>query len=258
MEYSTIIARIDENNAGHIILNRPDKLNALNTKMMQEVCKAAREMDDDKNVSIIVISGSKKAFAAGADISEMATMSFSEAYTQDLFTGWDDLTRIRKPLIAAVSGYALGGGCELAMMCDLIIASETAKFGQPEINLGIIPGIGGTQRLTRAIGKAKAMDLILTGRMISAHEAESYGLVARVVPADRFDDEVAEFVLEVAKKSQMATRLAKESVNVAFQGSLSDGLQFERRAVQASFATNDQKEGMSAFIEKRKPSFSHS
>lgn len=257
MEYSTIIARIDENNAGHIILNRPDKLNALNMEMMREVCAAAREMDDDNNVSVIVISGSRKAFAAGADIVEMASMSYSDAFTQDLFTGWDALTRIRKPLLAAVSGYALGGGCELAMMCDLIIASETAKFGQPEIGLGIIPGIGGTQRLTRAIGKAKAMDLILTGRMISAQEAEACGLVARVVSEEHFDAEIEAFVLDVAMKSQIATRIAKESVNVAFQGSLSDGLQFERRAVQATFATNDQKEGMAAFMEKRKPVFSH-
>lgn len=257
MKYETIITKIDDNNVGHIELNRPEALNALNRTMMTEVCEAAQTMDSDDNVSVILIHGSKKAFAAGADIKEMATLSFTEAYTRDLFTGWDALANIRKPLIAAVSGYALGGGCELAMMCDLIIASETAQFGQPEINLGIMPGMGGTQRMARAVGKAKAMDLMLTGRLISASEAESYGLVARVFSAATFETEVEKFALEVAGKSQIATRMVKESINIAFDSPLSEGLRFERRSAQSMFATNDQKEGMAAFIEKRKPKFSN-
>lgn len=257
MNYETIITRIDDNNIGYIRLNRPEALNALNRTVMNEVCDAARVMDDDDDVSIILILGSEKTFAAGADIKEMATLSFADAYTINLFSGWDALANIRKPLVAAVSGYALGGGCELAMMCDLILASETAKFGQPEINLGIMPGMGGTQRMTRAIGKAKAMDLMLTGRMISATEAESYGLVARVFSADTFESEVEKFALEVAGKSQIATRMIKESINVAFQSPLSEGLRFELRSSQSVFSTDDQKEGMAAFIEKRKAKFSN-
>lgn len=257
MNYETILTRIDDNNVGFIRLNRPEALNALNRKVMDEVCDAARMMDDDDDVSVIIILGSEKAFAAGADIKEMAALSFAGAYTSNLFSGWDVLARIRKPLVAAVSGYALGGGCELAMMCDLIIASETAKFGQPEINLGIMPGMGGTQRMTRAIGKAKAMDLMLTGRMITAGEADSYGLVARVFPPETFESEVEKFALEVAGKSQIATRLIKESINVAFQGPLTEGLRFELRSAQSAFSTNDQKEGMAAFIEKRKPKFAN-
>jgi enoyl-CoA hydratase len=255
--YETIITQRNEDNVGYITLNRPEALNALNAKMMEEMCKAALSMDVDDNVSVIVILGSKKAFAAGADIKEMASLSFADAYSQDLFGGWDALSRVRKPLVAAVSGFALGGGCELAMMCDLIIASETAKFGQPEIKLGIIPGMGGTQRMTRAIGKAKAMDMMLTGRMISAVEAEAHGLVARVVPAERFGAEVEEFAAEVAGKSQISARMVKEAINAAFETPLADGLRFERRASQSAFATGDQKEGMAAFIEKRLPKFSH-
>jgi enoyl-CoA hydratase len=257
MTYETILTRIDDTNVAYITLNRPEVLNALNGKVMEEVCEAAMALDQNDDVSVIVILGSEKAFAAGADIKEMASLSFTDAYAQDLFGGWDALARVRKPLVAAVSGYALGGGCELAMMCDLIIASETAKFGQPEIKLGIIPGMGGTQRMTRAIGKARAMDLMLTGRMISAQEAEAYGLVARVVPAARFDEEIEGFATEVAGKSQISTRMVKESINAAFETSLADGLRFERRASQSAFATDDQKEGMSAFVEKRQPKFSN-
>lgn len=257
MAYETILTQSNDDNVGYITLNRPEALNALNAQVMREVCEAALAMDSDDNISVIVIRGSKKAFAAGADIKEMATLTFAEAYSRDLFGGWDALSRVRKPLVAAVSGYALGGGCELAMMCDLIIASETAKFGQPEIKLGIIPGMGGTQRMTRAIGKAKAMDMMLTGRMISAAEAEAYGLVARVVPAEGFEDEIETFAAEVAGKSQVSTRMVKEAINAAFETSLMDGLRFERRASQSAFATDDQKEGMAAFIEKRSPKFSH-
>lgn len=256
MEYESITTDIRDS-AGHIILNRPKALNALNSKMMNEVCQAAHEMDADEDISVIILRGSEKAFAAGADIKEMADLSFAEANRLDLFTGWDSLTRVRTPIVAAVSGYALGGGCELAMMCDLIIATDTAKFGQPEINLGIIPGIGGTQRLTRAIGKAQAMDMILTGRLLSADEAKEYGLVSRVVSVEDFDDEVENFATAVASKSQIACRLAKEAVNAAFESSLSEGLHLERRLVHSTFATNDQKEGMSAFVEKREPNFAH-
>lgn len=256
MEYTTITTDI-RNAAGHIILNRPKALNALNLEMMNEVCQAAHEMDADEDVSVIIIRGSEKAFAAGADIKEMAELSFAEANRIDLFTGWDSLTRVRTPIVAAVSGYALGGGCELAMMCDLIIATDTAKFGQPEINLGIIPGIGGTQRLTRAIGKAQAMDMILTGRMLSAEEAKEYGLVARVVSPEDFEAEVESFADSIASKSQIACRLAKEAVNAAFESGLSEGLHLERRLVHSTFATDDQTEGMAAFVEKREPSFAN-
>lgn len=255
MNYETIKTRVDTNNVGYINLDRPKALNALNHKVMEEVCEAARSMDADASVSVIVILGSEKAFAAGADIKEMAGLSFSNAYDLDLFGGWDMLEKIRKPLVAAVSGYALGGGCELAMMCDVIVASETAKFGQPEINLGILPGMGATQRMTRAIGKSKAMDLMLTGRMISAEEAEAYGLVARIFPAETFLTEVEKFVLEIAGKSQISTRMVKESINIAFQTHLAAGLRFERRTAQSAFSTYDQKEGMAAFVEKRDPKF---
>ncbi|WP_152345695.1 enoyl-CoA hydratase-related protein [Brevibacterium sp. CFH 10365] len=256
MKYSTITTDVRDS-AGHIILNRPKALNALNLEMMDEVCRAAHEMDVDEDVSVILIRGSEKAFAAGADIKEMAELSFADANRIDLFTGWDSLTRVRTPIVAAVSGYALGGGCELAMMCDVIIATDTAKFGQPEINLGIIPGIGGTQRLTRAIGKAQAMDMILTGRMLSAEEAKEYGLVARVVSAEDFDSEIESFASAIASKSQIACRLAKEAVNAAFESNLREGLHLERRLVHSTFATDDQKEGMAAFVKKREPSFAN-
>ncbi|RBP68098.1 short chain enoyl-CoA hydratase [Brevibacterium sanguinis] len=254
MEFTTIATEI-RGAAGHITLNRPEALNALNREMMAEVCHAAHEMDTDDAVSVIIIRGSAKAFAAGADIKEMADLSFADAHRMDLFAGWDSLTRVRTPIVAAVSGYALGGGCELAMMCDLIIATDTAKFGQPEIRLGIIPGMGGTQRLTRAIGKAQAMDMILTGRMMSAAEAKDCGLVARVVPEDDFDAEIDSFVEDIAARSLIASRMAKEAVNFAYESTLSEGLRLERRLVQSTFATEDQKEGMAAFIEKREASF---
>jgi len=254
MQFETIDVDIRES-VGHITLNRPEALNALNLQMMQELCQAAQDMDLDKQVSLIILRGSERAFAAGADIKEMSDMSFSEVNQIDLFTGWDTLTHIRTPIIAAVSGYALGGGCELAMMCDLILASDTAKFGQPEINLGIIPGIGGTQRLTRAIGKAQAMDMVLTGRNMSAQEAKEQGLVARVIPADDFEAEIDKFAQSVVQKSQIATRTAKEAINTAFESSLSEGVHLERRLVHGLFATQDQKEGMTAFLEKREPSF---
>lgn len=254
MQFETITVDFRES-VGHITLNRPKALNALNLQMMQELCEAAQDMDRDEQVSLIILRGSERAFAAGADIKEMSEMSFSEVHQIDLFTGWDALTHIRTPIVAAVSGYALGGGCELAMMCDLILASDTAKFGQPEINLGIIPGIGGTQRLARAIGKAQAMDMVLTGRNMSAQEAKDQGLVARVIPADDFEAEIDTFARSVVKKSQIATRTAKEAINTAFESTLSEGVHLERRLVHGLFATQDQKEGMAAFMEKREPSF---
>ncbi|TDT32841.1 enoyl-CoA hydratase [Naumannella halotolerans] len=242
---------------GWITLNRPRALNALNTELMNDVVGAVAAYDADPGIGVIVITGSEKAFAAGADIKEMQPKTFSEVYTEDFFADWDRLSAARKPIIAAVSGYALGGGCELAMMCDLIIASETAKFGQPEINLGVIPGIGGSQRLTRAVGKAKAMDLILTGRTIGAEEAERSGLVARVVPADRFLDVVGEVADTIASKSLPSVMMAKEVVNRAFETGLAEGVKFERRSFGSLFATEDQTEGMAAFVEKRQPEFRH-
>ena len=240
-----------------ITLNRPEALNALNIALMQEVVGAVRDCDQDPGISVMVITGSEKAFAAGADIKEMMSNDYAEVLAADWFSEWDALARVRKPLIAAVAGYALGGGCELAMMCDLIIAADTAKFGQPEIKLGVIPGIGGSQRLTRAIGKSKAMDLILTGRTIDAIEAERTGLVARVVTAESLQDEVAAIAADIASKSLPVVILAKEAVNRAFESSLSDGIHFERRIFHSVFALDDQKEGMAAFAEKRAPNFSN-
>lgn len=254
MQFETITVDIRES-VGHITLNRPKALNALNLQMMQELCRVAQDMDRDEEVSLIILRGSERAFAAGADIKEMSEMSFSQVHQIDLFTGWDALTRIRTPIVAAVSGYALGGGCELAMLCDLILASDTAKFGQPEINLGIIPGIGGTQRLARAIGKAQTMDMVFTGRTMSAQEAKEQGLVARVIPTDGFEAEIDKFAQSVVQKSQIAIRTAKEAINTAFESSLSEGVHLERRLVHGLFATQDQKEGMAAFMEKREPSF---
>ena len=212
-------------------------------------------MQADATIGAVVLTGSEKAFAAGADIKEMQSLSFVDAYTGDFIGTWDDIAGFRKPLIAAVSGFALGGGCELAMMCDFIIASKTAKFGQPEITLGIIPGMGGSQRLTRAVGKAKAMDLCLTGRMMDATEAESAGLVARVVEPERLLDEAVEAAARIASFSLPAVMMAKEAVNRAFEQTLGEGLRFERRLFHSLFATEDQKEGMAAFVEKRKPDF---
>ncbi|RXF70320.1 enoyl-CoA hydratase [Hansschlegelia zhihuaiae] len=240
---------------GLITLNRPKALNALNATMIRELGEALAAFEANEAVGAVVITGSDKAFAAGADIREMADKSFSDVYLADLGGGWRRVVECRKPRIAAVSGYALGGGAELAQMCDIVFASETAKFGQPEITLGIIPGFGGTQRLTRAVGKAKAMDLVLTGRMMDAQEAEKSGLVSRIVPAEKLLDEALEAAAKIASFSRAAVLAAKEAVDVAAEVGLSEGARFERRAFQALFATEDQTEGMAAFVEKRKPEF---
>jgi enoyl-CoA hydratase len=256
MDYQCITTRIEGEQVALITLNRPKQLNALNDQLMDELGHALRLFDADPEIGCMVITGSEKAFAAGADITAMARFSFADAYRGDFITrNWETIRSMRKPVIAAVSGFALGGGCELAMMCDFIIASDTAKFGQPEIKLGIIPGAGGTQRLPRAVGKAKAMDMALTGRMMDAAEAERAGLVSRVVAADKLLDEALAAALMVSSFSQIATMAAKESVNRAFEGSLADGITFERRLFHALFATDDQKEGMDAFVNKRKPAF---
>ena len=258
MTYELITVRTEADKVGIITLNRPKQLNALNDQLMDELGAALKSFDADRAIGCMVITGSEKAFAAGADIGAMASYSFADAYGGDYITrNWEAIRSIRKPVIAAVSGFALGGGCELAMMCDFIIAADTAKFGQPEIKLGIIPGAGGTQRLPRAIGKAKAMDLALTGRMMDANEAERAGLVSRVVPLDKLMDETLGAAITICGFSQLATMAAKESVNRAFESSLSDGVMFERRMFHALFATADQKEGMDAFVNKRKPEFQH-
>jgi enoyl-CoA hydratase len=240
---------------GIIRLNRPQALNALNAVLRNELLAAAEAFDADAEIGCILITGSDKAFAAGADIKEMADQSYIDISRADYPVDYERLTRVRKPIIAAVAGYALGGGCELAMMCDFIIAADTARFGQPEIKLGVIPGIGGTQRLTRAVGKAKAMDLILTGRMMDAAEAERSGLVARVVPAASLMNEAMKAAETIAAMSLPSVLAAKEAVNRSFETSLAEGVRFERRVFHALFATKDQKEGMAAFIEKRPPKF---
>jgi enoyl-CoA hydratase len=255
--YETILTETRER-VGLIRLNRPKQLNALNDTLMEELGKALLAFDADDDIGVIVLTGSEKAFAAGADIVGMKDFSFADVYRSDYFTrGWVTLRQVRKPVIAAVMGYALGGGCEVAMMCDLIIAGDNARFGQPEIKLGIIPGAGGTQRLPRAIGKAKAMDLLLTGRTIDASEADRLGLVSRVAPAGKALDLALEVAAEIALMPLQALMMLKESVNRAYETPLSEGLLFERRMVHALFATQDQKEGMAAFLEKRKPSFQH-
>jgi enoyl-CoA hydratase len=240
---------------GLITLNRPNALNALNTTLMREVIEAASQFEKDAKVGAIVITGSEKAFAAGADIKEMQPKSYMDAFLEDFFADWDALSRVRKPIIAAVAGYALGGGCELAMMCDFIIAAENAKFGQPEITLGVIPGMGGSQRLTRFVGKSKAMDMCLTGRMMDAAEAERSGLVSRVVPLNDLLEETLKAAAKIADLSLPSVILAKEAVNRAYETTLSEGLRFERRVFHSLFATEDQKEGMTAFTEKRSPGF---
>lgn len=242
---------------GLITLNRPQALNALNDATMREVVEAATAFDRSADVGAIVLTGSQKAFAAGADIKEMSSQTYATMYEADWFAHWDNLTRLRTPIIAAVNGYALGGGCELAMMCDLLIAGESAKFGQPEINLGVIPGMGGSQRLTRAVGKAKAMDMCLTGRMMDAAEAERAGLVSRLVADDAVLGTALEAATTIAEKSKFTARVAKEAVNAAFETTLAQGILFERRTFHALFASHDQKEGMAAFVEKRKPGFEH-
>lgn len=257
MSYETILVTRSER-VGTITLNRPKALNALNSQVMREVTDAAAELDADPGIGAIIITGAgEKAFAAGADIKEMASLSFSEVFEADFFAAWGNLAAVRTPLIAAVAGYALGGGCELAMMCDVLIAADTAKFGQPEIKLGVLPGMGGSQRLTRAIGKAKAMDLILTGRTIDAAEAERSGLVSRVVPADTLLDEANAVATTISQMSRSAARMAKEAVNRAFESTLTEGLLYERRLFHSAFATDDQTEGMAAFTEKRAPNFTH-
>ncbi len=241
---------------GLLTLNRPKALNALCQKLTEEMTDALDRLEADDAVGAIVVTGSEKAFAAGADIKEMASKSYMDVYMEDFITAtWERVTRCRKPVIAAVSGYALGGGCELAMMCDIILAADTAKFGQPEITIGTIPGAGGTQRLTRAVGKSKAMEMILTGRMMEAEEAERSGLVARVVPADRLMDEALALGEKIASMSRPVVMLAKEAVNAAFETTLTEGIRFERRLFHSTFATEDQKEGMAAFAEKRRPAF---
>ena len=258
MTYETILTATHADKVGVITLNRPKQLNALNGELMDELGAALKAYDANPAIGCMVITGSEKAFAAGADIGAMATYNFADVYQQDFITrNWETIRSVRKPVIAAVSGFALGGGCELAMMCDFIIAADNAKFGQPEIKLGIIPGAGGTQRLPRAVGKAKAMDLALTGRMMDATEAERAGLVSRIVALDKLMDETLAAALMICDHSQLATMAAKESVNRSFESGLADGVMFERRMFHALFATSDQKEGMAAFVGKRKAQFTN-
>jgi enoyl-CoA hydratase len=258
MTYELINVTTEASKVGVITLNRPKQLNALNSQLMVELGQALKAFDADPAIGCMIITGSEKAFAAGADIGAMATYTFADVYRDDYITrDWETIRSIRKPVIAAVSGFALGGGCELAMMCDFIIAADNAKFGQPEIKLGIIPGAGGTQRLPRAIGKAKAMDLALTGRMMDVNEAEKAGLVSRIVPLDKLMEEALGAALMICDYSQIATMAAKESINRAFESGLADGVMFERRLFHALFATSDQKEGMDAFVNKRKAAFKH-
>ncbi len=255
MAYETINVEVQDH-VSLIKLNRPDALNALNSQLLGELCDALEEADGNDKVRCIVITGSEKAFAAGADIKEMSTMSFVDVFSSNMFARVHDrFTAIRKPIIAAVAGYALGGGCELAMMCDFIIAADSAKFGQPEINLGVIAGIGGTQRLTRYVGKSKSMDMNLTGRFMDAEEAERAGLVSRVVPAKKLLDEATGAAQKIAEKSMLTTMAVKETVNRSYELSLNEGILFERRVFHSMFATEDQKEGMAAFLEKRAAQF---
>jgi len=257
MNYETIITSRDERVA-LITLNRPKALNALNDQLMDELGHALQSFDADDEIACVVITGSEKAFAAGADITMMAKYDFMDVYKGDYITkNWETIRKVRKPVIAAVAGFALGGGCELAMMCDFIIAADTAKFGQPEIKLGIIPGAGGTQRLPRAVSKAKAMDMCLTARMMDAQEAERAGLVSRIVPADQLLTEALSAAKTIASMSLPIVMMVKESINTAYETSLSEGVHFERRLFHATFATDDQKEGMTAFVEKRAAQFKH-
>ena len=257
MAYQNIVVEA-RGPVGLITLNRPKALNALNAALIVELGKALDDFEASAEIGAIVLTGSEKAFAAGADIKEMKDQTFIDAYVGDFITkGWERITTCRKPVIAAVAGYALGGGCEVAMMCDFIIAAETAKFGQPEITIGTVPGAGGTQRLTRAVGKAKAMEMVLTGRMMDAIEAERSGLVSRIVPAADLVEEAVKAATTIAKLSHPIVMMAKEAVNRAFETTLSEGIRFERRMFHATFATEDQKEGMNAFAEKRQPNFAN-
>lgn len=254
MAYETILTET-LGKVGLITLNRPKALNALNSQVLSELVAAVAAFEADAGIGCLVLTGSEKAFAAGADIKEMQAISYVDAYVQDFFAGWEQFTRARKPVIAAVAGYALGGGCELAMMCDFIIAADNARFGQPEITLGVMPGMGGSQRLTRFVGKAKAMDLVLTGRMMDAAEAERCGLVSRIVPAGELVDEALKAAAKIADFSLPAVMMAKEAVNRSYETTLAEGLRFERRLFHSMFALEDQKEGMAAFAEKRKANF---
>jgi enoyl-CoA hydratase len=254
MTYETILTE-RRDKVGLITLNRPQALNALNARLIDELNHALDAFERDPGIGCIVLTGSSKAFAAGADIKEMADLTYPQIYLDDLFVESDRVAARRKPVIAAVAGFALGGGCELALMCDFILAADNARFGQPEINLGVLPGMGGTQRLTRAVGKAKAMDMCLTGRLIDAEEAERAGLVARVVPLDQLLEQALAAAASIAAKSLPVAMMVKESVNRAFEVSLSEGIRFERRVFHAAFASEDQKEGMRAFIDKRQPAF---
>ena len=254
MAYETILVET-RGKVGLVTLNRPKALNALNVRMMADVVAALRRYEDDPTNGADVITGSERAFAAGADIKEMQPKTYLDAYSEDLFAGWDAMLRARKPIIAAVAGYALGGGCELAMMCDFIIAGDNAKFGQPEITLGVMPGMGGSQRLTRFVGKSKAMDMILTARMMDAAEAERAGLVSRVVPADKLMEEALAAAAKIASLSPLAVMMNKELVQAAYETTLTTGVALERRLFHSLFAFEDQKEGMAAFVEKRKPDF---
>lgn len=256
MSYDTILKEI-RGRVALLTLNRPHALNALNAQLINELNHALDALESDSDIGCIVLTGSAKAFAAGADIKEMAELSYPQIYLDDLFSDSDRVANRRKPIIAAVSGFALGGGCELALMCDFILAADNAKFGQPEIKLGVLPGMGGTQRLTRAVGKAKAMEMCLTGRMIDAEEAERSGLVARIVPQAQLLEEALKVAEGIAAKSLPVAMMVKESVNRAFEVSLSEGIRFERRVFHSAFASADQKEGMAAFIEKREPVFKH-
>jgi len=257
MSYENILVET-RGRVGLIRLNRPKVLNALCAALIAELGQALDAFEADDGIGAIVLTGSEKAFAAGADIKEIASRSYMEVYLQDFITkGWERVTTCRKPIVAAVAGYALGGGCEIAMMCDFILAADTAKFGQPEISLGTMPGAGGTQRLPRFVGKSKAMEMCLTGRLMDAAEAERCGLVSRVVPAASLIDEAVATATKIASMSQPATMMVKEAVNRAFETTLGEGVRFERRLFHSSFATEDQKEGMAAFVEKRPPAFRH-
>ncbi|VAW10202.1 Enoyl-CoA hydratase =_ degradation of branched-chain amino acids and alpha-keto acids [hydrothermal vent metagenome] len=256
MATKTVLVQTD-GRVGILTLNRPEALNALNSQLMSELSAALDAFEADDKIGCVILTGSEKAFAAGADIKEMQSLSYMDVYKRDFIGSWERLSNMRKPVIAAVAGYALGGGCELAMMCDFIIAAESAKFGQPEITIGVIPGSGGTQRLTRAVGKAKAMDLCLTGRMMDAAEAERSGLVARVVANDKLMGEAGKAAEKIAGYSLPSVMMAKEAVARAQETTLAEGIRFERRVFHSLFATEDQKEGMAAFVEKRSPNFKH-
>lgn len=256
-EYENVIVAKHDGGVASVTLNRPKALNALCMALFEDLHAALKELDKDPEVGAIILTGSKKAFAAGADIKEMSERTYPDTYMNDMLTWWDQITKIKTPIVGAVNGYSLGGGNELAMMCDILLASDTAKFGQPEVSLGVIPGMGGTQRLTHAIGKSRAMEMILTGDMMGAEEAAQRGLVSRVVSSDLLMDEALQVGRKIALKSRPSIASAKECVNMAYEHSLTNGLMFERRVFQAGFATEDQKEGMKAFIEKRKPNWQH-